>query len=208
MKLAKLMQKIIISSLLFIFAISCKTTGKVEKQEDVEKIKESEFFQRKEGKEIFRVFVSSDHYIVKQYRYDTLIQRKEDQAGDEFSRENLKKLDKIDETRDGVVRVLLYPHSGSISRIRPEKLTFLSELDRLMVEDIQRWVFQFPKGVITPTRFSVRYRFQLRKNMKETRALSDVEKEYLKDNPEFLRYLKMKKRQMELQKKQNEEKKQ
>lgn len=187
--------------LLTFFTFSCKTSEKkvkapVEVESPEEKILASPFFSAETGSEVFRVYISSDYYLTKQYRFQDLIERKADPGGDQFIREYLKEFDKIDEERIGEIRVMLYPHTGTINKIQPERLTFLTELDRLMIDDIQRWVFQFPKERVWPTDFLIRYKFQLQSKLTKEKTLQELEDEYLKKNPEFYQHLMRKKREM------------
>ncbi len=183
----------------------CRTTGEVTDTKGSSKVEDDVFFKVPAGIEVFRVYVSSDTYVVRQYKYDGLIQRREDKDGDQYIKDMLKPLNKITEEREGLIELQLYPHSGSIAKVRPEKLTFLEELDRVMVDDMQRWVYQFPKKVITPTKFYVRYKIKLQKKVDGQKTLADIEKDYLNENPRFLEYLMYKKKQMELKKKREEQ---
>lgn len=185
-------------ALLLVFS-GCKTTPTQEEKEKKEKIQnremilKSDFFTKKKGKAGFRVYVSSEHYIVKQYRFQKHLKRFEDKGGDSFIKSGLKDLNKINEERTGIVKVTFYPN-GNIARVRPQKLTFLTELDRLMVEDVQRWRFKFLKGKTYPRHLWVRYKFRLQKKFSDEKTLSDIEKQYLKDNPEFRRKLERRRR--------------
>jgi len=87
---------------------------------------------------------------------------------------SVKKFDKIDEERDGVIAVWLYPDSGRLMKVRPKKLTYLVEIDKLIVEDIQRWSFQFPAKDVYPTQFDVRYRVILRKTLSDEEIMKEV----------------------------------
>ena len=124
--------------------------------------------------EVFRVLVTSEEYRVVQLRYLDTIKRVDDPGGDKFICEELKKYDKIDEVREGRVSVWLFPDSGSIMKIRPVKLTYLVELDNIIVQDLQRWSFTFPKNVVEPTKFQVVYRFVLTKKLSDEEIMDEV----------------------------------
>lgn len=177
----------------------CKTPQEREgfvtgKEKVIEDAINHDFFRKEGGNEIFRVYLSSDFYLCKQYGKEDWIARKKDPGGDNFARELIVGLNKIDEEREGVVKVTLYPRSGAISKIRPIRLTFLEELDRVMVEDLQRWQFNFPKRTIRPLNFFIRFRFKLKNDFKKEKTLEELEQEYLDKNPQFYKYLMKKKR--------------
>ncbi len=135
----------------------------------------SEFLNGKDAEgEVFRVLVTSERYEVAQLRYLNTIKRVDDPGGDKFVCEELKQYDKIDEVREGRVSVWLFPDSGSIMKIRPVKLTYLVELDNIIVQDLQRWSFTFPKKVVEPTKFQVVYRFVLRKKLSDEEIMDEV----------------------------------
>ena len=125
-------------------------------------------------KELFRVLMMSDRYLIAQMNHTEKILRNEDSGGDRYMTEELKKFDKIDEEREGVIAVWLYPDSGRLMKVRPKKLTYLMEIDKLIVEDIQRWRFQFPPKDVYPTQFDVRYRVILRKTLSDDEIMKEV----------------------------------
>ncbi len=125
-------------------------------------------------KELFRVLMMSDRYLIAQMNHTEKILRNEDSGGDRYMTEELKKFDKIDEEREGVIAVWLYPDSGRLMKVRPKKLTYLMEIDKLIVEDIQRWSFQFPAKDVYPTQFDVRYRVILRKTLSDDEIMKEV----------------------------------
>jgi len=126
------------------------------------------------AKELFRVLMTSDRYLLSQMNHADRIRRNEDSGGDKYITEELKKFDKINEERDGVIAVWLYPDSGRLMKVRPKKLTYLVEIDKLIVEDIQRWSFQFPAKDVYPTQFDVRYRVILRKTLSDEEIMKEV----------------------------------
>ncbi len=162
-------QRIIIF-LLFV-ALSCSGV-----QKEDEEVNPNRLFLKKDpqAEEVFRVFLSSDEYVVSQMRYDSTIMRKEDPGGDRFITEELSKFDKINETREGVIKVWLYPDTGRLMKVRPLELTYLVEIDNLIVEDIQRWNFTFPKRVVVPSHFKIRYRVMLQKKQSDREIMREV----------------------------------
>ncbi|HSV97993.1 MAG TPA: hypothetical protein VLM75_13820 [Spirochaetota bacterium] len=126
------------------------------------------------SKELFRVVMTSDRYLMAQMQHPDRIRRNDDPGGDKYMTEELKKLDKIDEEREGIIAVWLYPDSGRLMKVRPKKLTYLMEIDKLIVEDIQRWSFRFPQKDVYPTQFDVRYRVILRKTLSDDEIMKEV----------------------------------
>jgi len=129
----------------------------------------------READEVFRVFLTSDDYIVSQMKYTSSINRVKDRGGDRYICDEVKKLDKIDEMREGLVSLWLYPDSGRIMKIRTQKSTYILEIDKLISEDIQRWNFSFPKKYTTLTRFDVKYRVVLRKTLSDAEIIKEVQ---------------------------------
>ena len=94
--------------------------------------------------------------------------------------EEMKRYDIIEEAREGILKVWLFPDSGRIMKVRPEKITYLQEIDQLLLEDIQRWNFNFPRRVIDPTVFKVKYRVIMHKKKTDQEIIEDVQKNMLK----------------------------
>lgn len=137
--------------------------------------------QDKSATELFRVLLTSDEYAVSQMRYDDVIQRKEDKGGDKYMSEEIKKLGKIDEVREGEIAIWLFPDSGRIMKIRPQRPIYLIEVDKLLNDDIQRWDFKFPKKIVEPTKFEIKYRVVLKKTQTDDEILQEV-RQKMKDN--------------------------
>ncbi len=96
----------------------------------------------------------------------------------------IKKHDKFNEVRESVLTVWLYPDSGSLMKIRPKEPTFLIEIDRILLEDLQRWTFKFPRKFVSPTKFDVRYRVVLRKTLSDEEIMEEL-REKLKEKSSF-----------------------
>jgi len=126
--------------------------------------------------EVFRVLITSDRYTVAQMKYKGTIKRVKDPGGDKYICDEMKRLDKINEAREGIMRLRLYPDSGRIMKVRPQKPLYLLELDKLITEDIQRWTFEFPKSVVNPTVLDIKYRIVLRKKLTDEEIIRDVQK--------------------------------
>ncbi len=138
---------------------------------------DSEDFINGKGKstETFRVLMSSETYQVKQMKYDKSIERVSDAGGDKYISQELKKFNMIDEARTAIITVWLYPDSGRIMKIRPQKPTYFTEIDSLINDDIMRWNFKFPKKYIEPTRFDIVYRVVLRKKQSDDEIIKQVQ---------------------------------
>ncbi len=150
---------------------SCSTAEK----KDVLQVKIDEYLKgESDTKETFRVLLMSDRYLVAQIKYPEQIKRVDDPGGDKYICDELRKFDKINESRDGILAVWVFPDSGRLMKVRPKKLTYLMEIDQLIVEDIQRWNFQFPRKTIEPTQFDIRYRVMLRKNQSDDEIMKEV----------------------------------
>jgi hypothetical protein len=156
--------------------ISCSTI-QVESMQDENQVFLEEDVQNKN--EVFRVLLSSDEYLVVQKHYPKSIKRSDDTSGDNYFREEISKLDKIDEVREGVAKVWLYPDSGKIMQVRLQS-TFLQEIDQIILEDIQRWSFSFPKKEIFPLKFDVKYRVVLQKKLSDEQIMKEV-RDHLKE---------------------------
>ncbi|HEY1406325.1 MAG TPA: hypothetical protein VF857_06935 [Spirochaetota bacterium] len=125
--------------------------------------------------EIFRVMITSDGYNLVQTAYPESIQRSDDKSGDKFICEELNKYNKINEVREAILSVSLYPDTGRIMKVRPKRLAALREIDELLVEDIQRWSFVSPaKKPVSPLRFDVHYRIVLKKNQSDEEIIKEV----------------------------------
>lgn len=172
------MKRIVFCSMLCcVLASGCATVEKNDKPADPFKADNEKFLsevpQNKE--EIFRVLVLSDGYTVVQTSSGETIARSPDPSGDKYISEELLKYDKINEAREAILSISLYPDTGRIMKVRPKRLAALREIDELLVEDIQRWNFTSPsKKSVSPLRFDVRYRVVLRKNQSDEEIIKEV----------------------------------
>ncbi len=189
----RMQTKALITLLLFVFIAGCTSvqkgtdggTGekvdsellsKLEKAGDKIVIENRDFLEYdKKTQETFRVLLTSKHYIVSQLKYGSTIERVKDPGGDSYISDEIKKMNKIDEVREGLITIWLYPDSGNIMKVRPQRPTYIVEVDRLLTEDIQRWNFKFPKTVVHPTKLDVRYRVILRKTISDEDILKEVQ---------------------------------
>ncbi|HOJ29191.1 MAG TPA: hypothetical protein PL059_08955, partial [Spirochaetota bacterium] len=159
--------------------IAC-STATVKEKEDPFAQDNKKFLEEKSGTELFRVLITPDNYQVVQLNYQGRITRNNDESGDKYILEEVAQYNQIDEAREGIVTVWLFPDSGAIMKIRPTQLTFLVELDNLIVQDLQRWTFSFPEKTIEPTKFDVKYRIVLRKKLSDEEIMQQI-REKIKD---------------------------
>lgn len=119
--------------------------------------------------ELFRVLITKTNYSVRQYGQTSLIQRYPDSRGD---REQLKSYQEIHDEIDfrdweieGVLDVRLNPHTGQIEQLQyvPRHNPRTYQAARLFQEDLTRFRFKFPQGVIQPIRFNVRFRWVIKR---------------------------------------------
>jgi len=160
-------------TILMFISLSLSCAGIQEKEL---KVDPNEEFLKKDpaAEEVFRVLISSDRYAVSQMRnYDT-IRRVPDPGGDRFISSEVGKYDKINEAREATVKICLYPDCGRLIKVRPIELTYLVEIDNLIIEDIQRWTFSFPGRVITPSSFDIKYRVVLQKKQTDEEIMREV----------------------------------
>jgi hypothetical protein len=127
------------------------------------------------SQDLFRVLLTSENYIVSQMYALETIERADDKSGDKYYSSEIKDFDIMDEIREGVFSVTIFPDSGKLNKIRPERLTYLNDIDSLIAEDIQRWMFKSPrKRSFDPTKFNVRYRVVLHKSLSDEEILKRI----------------------------------
>jgi len=126
--------------------------------------------------EVFRTVVSTNGFDKIQIANPSTIKIKADPAGDAFIVQELKKYNKVNYNAKAVIKIELYPDSGLISRVRFKKPTGISELDKIISEDITRWVFEFPKTYISPRTFVVTYNIILFNKISRDEALEILKK--------------------------------
>ncbi|MBN1500807.1 MAG: hypothetical protein JW982_11655 [Spirochaetes bacterium] len=164
------------ASLLFMALAACQTVEKPETPKDQFAADTKKFLSETPSNksEIFRVFISSDSYVISQKLSTEYIKRTDDETGDKYFMEEISMLNKIDEAREGALTVWLYPDSGRIMQVRYLQSTYLREVDKILIEDVQRWTFKFPKKVIEPIKFDIRYRVVLRKKMTDDQIMDEL----------------------------------
>jgi hypothetical protein len=164
---------IIIASLAL--ALSCATTAEKKIESDNKRFLKASF-NRGEDKETFRVVITSSTYEVVQTDSTDTMEREDDPGGDKYICDEIRRYDKIDEAREGMYHVSLFPDRGTLMKVRPFKPMNLIELDNLILDDIQRWTFKFPQKTIKPNNFYIKYRIVLRKRERDDKILKEVER--------------------------------
>lgn len=127
------------------------------------------FLQPAVAGELFRVLITGTNYSVRQYGQTASIQRPADPRGDleqlRSYQEIASEIDFRDWEIEGVLDVRLNPHTGRIEQLQyvsgHNPITY--QAARLFQEDLTRFRFTFPRGVIQPIRFNVRFRWEIQR---------------------------------------------
>ena len=176
--------KIIAFSIVIFFNNACKTTQTqvtIPENQSVlvayETNKNTFFTQPVRKDEVFRVFASSDGYEVKQTSAAKLIQLEEDLPGNESFAKDLEKYNKVNYKASAVLKLMLYQDSGKVSRIRFLRSSGISEIDKMIGNDLTRWRFIFadPK-VISPIEFIITYQILLSNSLNKEDAVNLLKK--------------------------------
>ena len=172
----------LVTLLLFTITVFFSSCSTVQKRNKLETENKNFLKVDRKSTETFRILLSSNEYTTSQMKYTKYIKRENDKSGDLYITQELKKLDKIDEVREGVIRIWLFPDSGAITKVRPIKPTFIIDIDKIITEDIQRWSFKFPKGIVEPTRMDIKYRVILQKKQSDDEILKEVQQKMSESN--------------------------
>jgi hypothetical protein len=173
-------QSLLVALILTFFALaylSCKTPSSVVGPVSLAGLsgEDRAFLEADENaEELFRVFLSSDNYAISQMKHIGSIERVADPVGDRYMRNAVRSIDMIDETREGTLSIILFPDSGKVMKVRPKKSTYIMEIDKIITEDMQRWIFSFPGNVVDPTKFDIRYRVKLVKRQSDEEIMREV----------------------------------
>ena len=135
---------------------------------------EKYFLQEPVEDEAFRVFVSSDEYLLKQVGFTESMTIIADDSGRNPMAEEINAYDMIDIFTEAVYKVELFKDSGLIWRIRPVSPANVSEINKIIADDITRLKFSFKnKDKIEPLTFKIRYgvRLQKKKSKEEIKKI-------------------------------------
>lgn len=172
MQVLKIISITLFTTLLTGLSFSCSTTPEVK---DLIRQDNSDFFNEEPGEnEAFKVLITSDTYIIEQNNFQDKLIREDDPEGDKYICEQLKIFDKVDIKRDAVISINLYPDTGKLMKIRPKSLTYIMEIDNLIVEDLKRWNLEYAEERTGPGVVDVKYRVILRKKQSDEEIMKEV----------------------------------
>ncbi|XDD44884.1 hypothetical protein AB3N60_09090 [Leptospira sp. WS39.C2] len=124
------------------------------------------FFQKKSDlpQEVFRVYIASDSYMVRQIRHTDKIRRKPDLGGDELSKEEMKKYDLLSFVDDGIISIGLNSVTGKLESIAfDRRVPRINDIAKIIQNDASRFNYEHASKDGTPiiTRFLVTYQIRL-----------------------------------------------
>lgn len=124
------------------------------------------FFQKKSDlpQEVFRVYVASDSYMVRQIRHTDKIRRKPDPGGDELSKEEMKKYDLLSFVDDGIISIGLNTVTGKLESIAfDRRVPRINDIAKIIQNDASRFNYEHSSKDGSPiiTRFLVTYQIRL-----------------------------------------------
>ena len=165
----------IFSALLFSSCASVALkNGQVESslKQEIQEAFDSEELQKKE---IFRVLVSSEQYLRKQLQSEEIFSFREDESSDLAFCQELSVYDKINYKSKAIVKISLYQDSGTLSKIRFIRSSGISEIDKIIAEDITRWRFDFTTRKI-PELFHISFYILLSSQVTREQAKEELKK--------------------------------
>ncbi len=124
------------------------------------------FFQKKSEMptELFRVYMSSDSYMVRQIRHTDKIIRKPDPGADELAREELRKFDLINFIDDGYVVVGLNANTGKLETIAfDRRVPRINDIAKVIQNDASRFNYEHltKDGMPGILKFIINYQIRL-----------------------------------------------
>lgn len=172
--------KVFIFTSIFCALFQCKTTPEVAldpEQAKLEKSRNDFFGQSFSEQEYYKVFMASALYQVQQNNSMKGVNRIEDSVGDKSVSAELKRYDKVNLIAEAVLKLEFHPGSGKLKSVRFVSPSPISELDKLMSDDITRWQFKFASADQIPAEMRVKYRVALQKKISRNEA-KELLKEY------------------------------
>lgn len=164
------MQKIIPIVLLGVLGVCASPPKNDQPKVELVPVTDDTFLTEKDKYgEMFRVLILDKSYTVKQMSGDTEILKKKDEAGDaeQFTRfqDLAERYDFKDWEFTGMLTVRIHPHRGEIERIEyvPGQNPKTWQASKLFQEDVSRFAFTFPRGMITTREFRVRYKWRIKR---------------------------------------------
>ncbi|TGK14787.1 hypothetical protein EHO61_17115 [Leptospira fluminis] len=132
----------------------------------------------KDSSEYFRVYITSDHYKLRQIRGAKFIHRKVDKGGDALISEELAKYNRINFTDDGIILVILNGNTGAVETIRfNTRVPRINDLAKVIQNDVTRWAMEHSEEKPVVTKYQIHYTIRLENRSGTTR---DKVKEDLK----------------------------
>ncbi|PJZ86604.1 LA_2219 family laminin/E-cadherin/plasminogen-binding protein [Leptospira harrisiae] len=124
------------------------------------------FFQKKSDlpTELFRVYIASDSYMVRQIRHTDKIRRKPDAGGDELSKEEMKKFDLLSFVDDGMIVIGLNTVTGKLESIAfDRRVPRINDVAKIIQNDASRFNYEHSSKDGTPiiTKFLISYQIRL-----------------------------------------------
>ncbi|TGL90401.1 hypothetical protein EHQ68_02930 [Leptospira congkakensis] len=124
------------------------------------------FFQKKSDlpTELFRVYIASDSYMVRQIRHTDKIRRKPDPGGDELSKEEMKKFDLLSFVDDGMITIGLNTITGKLESIAfDRRVPRINDVAKIIQNDASRFNYEHSSKDGTPiiTKFLISYQIRL-----------------------------------------------
>lgn len=181
--------KLIIKNLILIplslILITCSTSQKVKpsSEEFVPLNKEMEelFSAESLPDEAVRVYVSSTDYVMKQTGYSEEIEIIDDVSGRNAMSEEISQYDMVDMFTIAIYKVTINKESGSLSHIRPVRPSKVSEINKLIIDDITRIKFKLKESEsIEDVSLTVRYGIKLHKK-KSREEIKKILKENVRE---------------------------
>lgn len=127
------------------------------------------FLKPPQSGEVFRVLITRNNYSVRQLASKDAIQRPADSRGDREQlnayREIHEQIDFKDWEIEGTLDVRLNPHTGQIEQLQyaAGRNPRTWQAAKLFQEDLTRFRFKYPTGVVSPTRFQVNFRWVIKR---------------------------------------------
>ena len=180
MRVKKAIFSIFVIHLVFTWALGCGSGQRrdmaVSSDPKVTEAQDKFFNKDVQENVAFRIFASSGNYEIRQYAWEENIVIEADSAGEDAFTKELSAFDKIDLFSDAIFRVELYEDTGNISRIRPVKPARISEINKLIADDITRLKFQFPGETVAPLVFHIHYGIYLQKKASDQEIREELKK--------------------------------
>lgn len=124
------------------------------------------FFQKKSElpTELFRVYIASDSYMVRQIRHTDKIRRKPDLGGDELAKEEMKKFDLLSFVDDGMITIGLNTITGKLESIAfDRRVPRINDVAKIIQNDASRFNYEHlsKDGAPIITKFLISYQIRL-----------------------------------------------